>query len=378
MKVLFPLEAFYPSTLGGTAQTMYWLGKSLVDNGCEVTVVTSNKKLPEGYSPINKWTNSDGINVRYCSVHSKLPLRLLWNSLLSLKGIDAVVLSSIFFMPNFFIALFSVLLNKRVIWSPRGELFDTAIEGRKTKVLFIKLLKVLFSRKVVFHVTSQAEKKVLVRHFGEKSEIYCIPNYFEIPDLLENESEEKRYFMFLGRIAPIKALDKLLLALSQSKSFTHSDIHFYFVGVKEVQFENYYDSLQNMVRDLNLKNRVSFVGPLQGIEKYKFYSKARFSFLISESENFGNVVIEALSQGTPVVCSFGTPWEILEKTQAGFWTSNNPSELSKTINTICELDDVKYKRMRRNARQLAVQYDISQNIDKWINVLNNYNSNVGI
>lgn len=44
----------------------------------------------------------------------------------------------------------------------------------------------------------------------------------------------------------------------------------------------------------------------------------RVILLVSESENFGNVIIEALSQGTPVIASCGTPWAEIEKKNAGF------------------------------------------------------------
>ena len=39
-------------------------------------------------------------------------------------------------------------------------------------------------------------------------------------------------------------------------------------------------------------------------------------------KNFGNVVLEALAEGTPVVTSKGTPWQDLENEKAGFWVEN--------------------------------------------------------
>ena len=51
----------------------------------------------------------------------------------------------------------------------------------------------------------------------------------------------------------------------------------------------------------------------------------------SHNENFGNVVVESLSQGTPVIASTGTPWKILEKYHAGYWIKNNPENIAKKI-----------------------------------------------
>ena len=43
------------------------------------------------------------------------------------------------------------------------------------------------------------------------------------------------------------------------------------------------------------------------------------------------MVIEALNQRTPVIASLGTPWEILNKNNAGFHISNHPDTLKKYL-----------------------------------------------
>ena len=64
MKVLFPLHLFYPSKIGGPANTLYWLCKGLVKNGHEVNVVATKMGIDEGRVELDKWIDVDGINTR--------------------------------------------------------------------------------------------------------------------------------------------------------------------------------------------------------------------------------------------------------------------------------------------------------------------------
>lgn len=81
MKVLMTLGLFYPSKLGGPANTLYWLAKSLVSNNIRVSVVTSNNHIDDGLVKFDEWTEIDNIKVRYCTVNSKLSLRVIFHSI---------------------------------------------------------------------------------------------------------------------------------------------------------------------------------------------------------------------------------------------------------------------------------------------------------
>ena len=61
-----------------------------------------------------------------------------------------------------------------------------------------------------------------------------------------------------------------------------------------------------------------------------------------------------MAQGTPVIASKNTPWEIIEKRKAGFWPENNPMDLKKSIE---QLLDVKMGEYEKNAHSLAKEYD---------------------
>lgn len=370
MRVFISAGLFYPSKQGGPSKTLYWLAKGLVSKGVDASVVTSNNYIEDGLVEFDAWVDFDGIRVRYCNAKSKLPLRVVFHSAKELLKCDVVLLSSFFYMPSFFIALFAAFTSKKIIWSPRGELFGAAVNGSKAKQLFIRLLRLLFAKRVVFHATSSEEKNQIYKYLGSKAKIIIIPNYMELHEKKGRLVNVDKYLLYVGRIAPIKALDNLLLGLAESDSFMKSDYKLLIAGGVEKQFEGYYNQLNQILSDNNvLKEKVVFLGNVEGDKKFQLYADAYFSILVSHSENFGNVVIEALSQGTPVIASHGTPWQELEEKKAGLCINNNKDEIAKTIDIILAMGEKEYQQTRDNAYKLALKYDVYNNIDNWINVL---------
>ena len=275
--------------------------------------------------------------------------------------------SSICHIPNFFIAICARLKKKKIVWSPRGELFDTAVNGNRGKKFYFLLLRVLFGKHILFHATSEAENKSILKYFP-KSKVVVIPNYMELPERQKVDSDYSD-FLFVGRIAPLKALEKLIDGLSLSRFFKDSRYCFKLVGGVERQFEDYYKGLLNQVKRLGLDEKVKFIGSLTGKAKYQAYASARYSFLVSESENFGNVVIESLSQGTPVVASTGTPWDELPLNKAGFWISNAPEIIAETLDVIIGQSEEQYMKYRDGALHFSKMFDIYEHVGEWEGIL---------
>ena len=65
--------------------------------------------------------------------------------------------------------------------------------------------------------------------------------------------------------------------------------------------ENYRPELEALATRCGVADRVRFLGPIEGDRKWDLLSSARILALPSYSENFGNVVLEAMAVGCPVV-----------------------------------------------------------------------------
>jgi glycosyltransferase involved in cell wall biosynthesis len=365
-KILISTGLFYPSKLGGPANTLYWLAKGLESKDIDVTAVSSYKYIADERIQPDKWTVINGIKALYCSEKTKFAHRVIFHSIKEVRNCDVTMLSSFHFMPCFFVGLYALFSQKKIIWSPRGELLGSAINNNKVKKLYVKLIKLVFAKPVIFHATSEEEKKVIQKYLGKKAKIVTIPNYMELPEKEKRNSDEN-YLLYVGRIAPIKALDNLIIGLAKSEVFVKSDYKLLVAGYNKGE---YYDSLVNLITENNLSGKIVFPGNVEGKEKNRLYANAYFTFLISHSENFGNVVVESLAQGTPVVASQGTPWHSLVQNASGYWISNDAQSIAKCIDTIIQLPSNKYEIMRNSAFEFcSANFDVYKNIDQWINVL---------
>jgi glycosyltransferase involved in cell wall biosynthesis len=363
MKIFFPLENFYPSQSGGPANTIYWVTKNLQRYGFEPIIVTTNQGL-QPKAPLNRWVKTDGLNVIYIKTHYlNFPLYQTIISLFNFFKADIVHLSSFFFPTAFVTAFAARLLNKKIVWSARGELDTAALNhSRLRKRPILWLIKKFFRTYPVFHSTCSEETVYIKKIFGPRARVVQIPNFIEIP--AEVERNASKYLLYIGRIHPKKAIDNLVRALSISKEFLRSEYVLKIAGRGKKVFEN---DLRELVEKLGLSEKVIFVGQVEGIEKQKLLADAFWTIMPSHTENFGVVVLESLAQSTPVIASKGSPWASLENEKIGFWTDNSPETLAKKIEEILEMPEIEYREYRQKCRGFVErEFDIRENIDKWI------------
>ena len=99
--------------------------------------------------------------------------------------------------------------------------------------------------------------------------------------------------------------------------------------------------------------RVSFVGPIYGEDKASLLRHALLLVLPSYSENFGNVVLEAMALGCPVAVTpeVGAA-EIVRESGAGGVFNGDPAELGVGIRGLIA-DPVALKRMGERGREFV-------------------------
>ncbi|HHX70624.1 MAG TPA: glycosyltransferase family 4 protein [Gallicola sp.] len=370
MKIFFPLGAFYPSQIGGPCNTLYWHCCALKHNSVEPTVITTTVGIEKDKVVFDEWIKSDCGDVYYSTkgVFSFSTIKIISREI---ANTDILHLNSLFSAFSIYSFIYKSLFypKKKIVWSVRGELNDNALKYSSWKKKPLLFLYKLFNKNIVYHSTSKQETEGIKKIFP-KSKVISLPNLLSPSKRLDLQNSND--LLYVGRIHPIKSLHKLISALALSDVFMESSSKLFIVGKQEDRHNYYKEELESQIEELKLQNKIVFKGHLEGDDKEKMYASSYALILPSETENFGNVVVESLNQGTPVIASKGTPWEILEEYNAGLHVSNEPQKLAKAIDALLQLDKIEYKQMRLNSYKLVDEnFKVDTQIHKWIEIYKN-------
>lgn len=241
--------------------------------------------------------------------------------------------------------------NRPYIITPHGMLYPQALARsawKKRLMLTIGGINKDLKLADCTHCTCMEEMKHY-RDLGYKNPVAVIPNPVPIPsfiDELTNERKIKR-IGFLGRLHPRKNVETLLDAwiLLGSKV---KDAQLVIMGKGDFAYEK---MLKEKVKESGMMN-VEFAGFVNGRDKFERLASLTALCVPSDFENFGMIITEALSVGTPVIASLGTPWQELNTAHCGYWVSNDIKILVETIENVLSLPEDKIRCMGDNGKKL--------------------------
>ena len=201
----------------------------------------------------------------------------------------------------------------------------------KYRNLFIKV----FNSFDKFIAVSNPVKVNFNNIYGQKEKTIVINNLVDdkkIIDLSKKEktnlSDKKINLISVGRLHYDKGFHVLLNVFNRlNKESLLNDVHYTLVGDGPE-----YDNLKNLIEEYKLEDKVSMVGN----QPNPFtYVKASDMFILSSfHESFGNVMIEALILGVPVLATkVATIDEILDE-KSGMKVENSEEGLYKGLKKI--------------------------------------------
>ncbi|MGF7078006.1 XrtY-associated glycosyltransferase XYAG1 [Mucilaginibacter sp. UYCu711] len=371
MKILQINASYKPAYLyGGPTMSVAKLSEQLVSTGNGVTVFTTTANGKDELDiQSNKSTLVDGVSVTYfkrvTKDHSHLSPGLLINLWQNVRGFDVVHIHAWWNLVSVFSAFIALTRKVPVVISPRGTLSDYSFQNKNS---FIKILIHNFLGKKILkhsylHATSVAEKKALL-NIVKPAGIFNLANFVKIAKSLPNKQSAGPVLklLFLSRIEEKKGLDILLHALPRLNVPYHLTI----AGDGD---ENYISILKNIAHYNHSENNISWIG-FQNENKFDVFSEHDLLVLPSYNENFGNVVIESLSAGTPVLISehVGLADYIIEH-NLGWICQTTPQSVSDVINTIAANSMHELEAISMNAPSIIHRdFDDSQLIKKYINM----------
>lgn len=130
----------------------------------------------------------------------------------------------------------------------------------------------------------------------------------------------------VGNLVPVKGHELIIEAMPML-----GDVRLLLAGSGPEQRK-----LENLARQLNVLDRVTFLGSIPHHELPKFYSAADASILASSREGWANVLLESMACGTPVVASsvWGTP-EVVASPAAGILMAERSAQgIANAVNAL--------------------------------------------
>ena len=300
MKILHVVPTYLPARrYGGPIVAVHGLCKALVERGNEVDVFTTNVDGPGTLDvPVSTPVTLDGVNVRY--FESEHP-RLYWSRGMraalteSMHRYDVLHIHSVYLWPGVAAARAARQASVPYVISPRGMLVPELI-ARKNRLLKTVWLRLIERRGLksaaAIHFTSNREWDDAKRTGVPLPSPFVVPNGIELaprPDVPRDENT----LVFLGRVTWKKGLERTIEGLPAGARLL-------IAGNDE---ENLTPALRALAVQAGVGDRVEFLGPVYGEEKDRLLARATLFVLLSQSENFGNAVLEALAMETPAVLS---------------------------------------------------------------------------
>ena len=213
-------------------------------------------------------------------------------------------------------------------------------------------------------VATEKEKEDLIRFYSATPEkVGVVPcgvnmDLFKPVDKMSARQKlgltDEKILLFVGRIDPLKGIDRLLKAMPLLKN--HESLRLVVVGGDENSRAEL-EELQKLSVELNIRDSVTFQGLIKQDQLPYFYSAADVCIVPSYYESFGLVPLEALACGTPVVATdVGDLKNIIRQGETGYIVADNsPERLAESISSL----------LSRPSRDIESVLSIRASVSKW-------------
>ena len=312
---------------GGILRTLV----NTVDHLCdefEFRIVTRDRDLgddsPYADIKISQWQKIGEAMVYYLSAQSNTIKDIL--NVIDHTRHDVLYLNSFFDLLTIKVLLIRKFLRdtfKPVIVAPRGEFAWASLRQKYIKkIIYIHVARLLgLYRRVTWQASSEYEAmdimKVMKVKYNEVHMALDLPSKI-IPDEMHEviskplSGNADLMIVFLSRIVREKNLDFALKVLNKVSSKVFFDIY----GPAENAV--YWQECKDLINKLPDNVKVNYFGSVTPGEVLRIFSRYDLFLFPTGGENYGHVIGEALTVGTPVLISTETPWRNLQTDGLGW------------------------------------------------------------
>jgi glycosyltransferase involved in cell wall biosynthesis len=373
MKILYAGTGYKPAyRLGGPIVLMSAAAEMLVRKGHEVVAVSTNANNDQDLDvPIGVPVDVDGVQVWYFRRQELLKKLLPFVPYLSrsigfmyspemrdaldhlVRGVDVVHTQGPFVYPSYAAAQAAFRHGKPLVYSQQGCFAEERLRfrGVKKRLYIAAVEKPIMKRAASLLALTEAERASF-RALGVETPIEVIPNGVELPPARPGAAErvharfgiapDARMILFLGRLHPIKGVDKLLDAFTRVRD-QFPDAVLMVAGPNE------------WGKKVQSSDRVLFPGMVVGDEKADVLARADLFCLPSVAEGFSIATLEALASSTAVMLSPACFFPEVQSAGAGVIVDAEPEAMAVAMREL--LGDLAQLRVMGEAgRRLAAEH----------------------
>jgi glycosyltransferase involved in cell wall biosynthesis len=302
---------------------------------------------------------------------ARQPYRLAYSAALSralaaeAERFDVIHIHMLFHLPARAASRRARKLGRPYVVSLAGSL-DPKLRGRSRHVKAIN--DVLWQRSMLDNATmlhyKTAEEERLCADLAFRAPGIVVPNGVDLAafrDASGGPEFRARYLqgapgpviMNVGRIAYKKRLDRLIRAFAQLPPRAPAAV----LAIVGPDDEGLGRDLMRLAKALGVADRVVLTGVVNGPDRHAALAAADVWVLPSDTENFGNAVVEAMAAGVPSVITPGVNLSAeIDAAGAGLVCATEPAAIATGIAAILDNPQLA-EDMSAGGRAFAARYD---------------------
>ena len=374
MRVLHVIPAL-SIRIGGPAVAVVEASLRLADLGVEPAIFTTDMALPQAtkprrtVEPAELPAGAERLDVRVFP--ARQPYRLAYSAALARAlaaeagRFDVIHIHMLFHLPARAASRRARRLGTPYIVSPAGSL-DPKLRGRNRSVKAINdrlWQRGMLDNAALLHYKT-AEEERLCADLAFRAPGIVVPNGVDLAAFrgaAGGAEFRERYLhgaqgpviMNVGRIAYKKRIDRLIRAFARLPARSPAAV----LAIVGPDDEGLGAGLMSLASSLGVADRVMLTGVVNGPDRHAALAAADVWALPSDTENFGNAVVEAMAAGVPTVITPGVNLAAeIDAAGAGLVCATEPAAIAAGIDSILA-DAAVAESLSIGGRAFAARYD---------------------